>query len=180
MNLHFICPHCGQHLSGDVPPVGSEAHCPACAQDFRVAGAVVVKHHHHTPTRQERQREESRAKMMFLAIIGGSVVLLSLTRRFRSSSKNCVAAVPVSAIKSAASRSSYSASSICVPVKTDAMLLPVLRKPALSLSSQALRGGSVATATAAAAGTADAAATTGDASGDVAGGFFLKKLNING
>ena len=70
----------------------------------------------------------------------GSVALASLTRRFRSSSRHCVAGTPVSAISSADSRSSYSASSMRVPVKTWAMLAPVLRRPCARRSSQPLRG----------------------------------------
>ena len=58
-----------------------------------------------------------------------------------------------------------------MPVKTVAMLLPVLRKPALSLSNHALRG-AVLTAF----GTDSTGATElGTASG---AGFFLKKLNM--
>ena len=70
----------------------------------------------------------------------GSVARASFTLRLRSASKNSVAFTPVSAISSADSRSSYSASSMRVPVKTPAMLLPVFCKPCLSRASQELRG----------------------------------------
>jgi hypothetical protein len=113
---------------------------------------------------------------------------------------------PVSAISNAVSRSSYKASSICVPVKTVAMLAPVLRKPVLSLSIQELRAGAGAGEAAGgcpgAGGNGSGAASGGitsagtgagagikagmaSVSGGVlttgwagAGGFFLKKLNI--
>ena len=78
MNLHFICPHCGQHLSGDVPPVGTEANCPSCGNGFRVAGAVPVRHHHHPPSREQMRREEARGRTMFFLIIGGAALLLGL------------------------------------------------------------------------------------------------------
>ena len=71
----------------------------------------------------------------------GSVVLLSLTRRLRSTSKYSVAATPASLISKADSSSSYSASSIWVPVNTVAIELPVLRKPFFSLLSQPWRAG---------------------------------------
>ena len=102
----------------------------------------------------------------------GSVALASFTRRFRSASKWAVAPTPASAISSADSRSSYSASSMRVPVKTVAMLLPVLRRPCLRRSNQPARAASAGTGAGASAGAAGAAAT------GVAGGFFLKKLNI--
>ena len=70
----------------------------------------------------------------------GSVVLFALTRVLRSCNKCSVAFTPVSANSKAVSSSSYKASSICVPVKTDAILPPVLRNPALSLLSHDWRG----------------------------------------
>ena len=63
-----------------------------------------------------------------------SVARDSFTRLFKSSSRNSVAFTPASAISNAASSSSYSVSSICVPVNTCVMLVPVLRKPLRSLS----------------------------------------------
>jgi len=78
MNLHFICPHCGQHLEGDVPPVGSDATCPSCGNGFKVAAAVPARHHHHAPDREQLRREEARGKTMFFLIIGGAALLLGL------------------------------------------------------------------------------------------------------
>ena len=65
----------------------------------------------------------------------------SLTRRRTSASKCSVALTPVSAIKSAVSRSSYSCSSIRLPVNTVEMLEPVLRRPSCSLLNQRWRSG---------------------------------------
>ena len=123
----------------------------------------------------------------------GSVALASLTRRLRSASRCCVARTPVSAISSASSSSSYSASSILVPVKTVAMLPPVLRRPVRRRSIQPWRapaasglgagsgvpGGRSGAGVAAAAG-AGAAVVGASAGGGGVGtaGFFLKKLNI--
>jgi S1-C subfamily serine protease len=76
MNLHFICPHCGQHLEGDVPPVGSEATCPACGMEFRVAGAVPARRH--PPSRAQERKEEARARMIIFAVIAGSACVLGL------------------------------------------------------------------------------------------------------
>jgi len=121
------------------------------------------------------------------------VVWLSLTRRLRSCNKWAVALTPVSASNKAVSNSSYSASSICVPVNTVAMLEPVLRSPALSLSSQPCRvasacGGTqaaeaAAEAVPAAAGVAPTAVSeageeTGAAMACGVGDFLRKKLNM--
>src|SRR2546427_426011 len=73
----------------------------------------------------------ARASASSALTAAGSVALASLTRRRRSASRCSVALTPVSAISRASSSSSYSASLICVPVKTVAMLLPVLRRPVL-------------------------------------------------
>ena len=78
MNLHFHCPHCDQHLSGDVPPAGSEATCPGCGMTFRVAGAVPARRHHHPPSREQIRREEARGRTMFFLIIGGATLLLGM------------------------------------------------------------------------------------------------------
>jgi hypothetical protein len=93
----------------------------------------------------------------------GSVVPVSLTRRLRSSSRNCVAFTPASAISSASSSCSYSASSMRAPVNTVARFEPVLRRPARSLPSQPWRAWG-----------AEAAAGVGSPVGP----FFLKRLNI--
>ncbi len=74
----------------------------------------------------------------------GSVARASFTRRRRSSSRKVVAATPASAISSAVSRSSYSASSIFVPVKTLLMPLPVFFRPVRRRLSQPLRAGAAA------------------------------------
>ena len=78
MNLHFHCPHCDQHLSGDVPPVGSEATCPGCGHDFKVAGAMPVHHPHHPPSREQVRRDEARGRTMAFLVIGGAAMLLGL------------------------------------------------------------------------------------------------------
>jgi hypothetical protein len=110
-----------------------------------------------------------------------------------------VAATPASAISSAASRSSYSASSMRVPVKTCAMPEPVLRRPWRRRSNQRPRGGASGTGASTGAGAAEGTdgasaisapgglgavvAGTAQASGagpSAGGGFFLKKLNMWG
>ena len=123
----------------------------------------------------------------------GWVMPLDLARWRKSLIRVSVACTPASAISSAPSRFSYKASSTWLPPKTPEMLLAVLPKPALSLSSHFCRSGGVALG----AGMSIAAASTlpiiepagkasdGDAvaaseTGTVAEGgvFFLKKLNI--
>ena len=76
-----------------------------------------------------------------------SVARASFTRRLRSTSRNCVALTPVSAISSASSSSSYSASSIRVPVKTVVRPEPVFFNPVRKRSSQRARLAAVSAAT---------------------------------
>ena len=98
-----------------------------------------------------------------------------------------MAATPVSAISSADSSSSYSASSMRAPVKTCAMPAPVLRRPWRRRLNQPAAvcfghgcrhgrfGGHAEAATGRAAASPGTAAAGAAAAG---GGFFLKKLNI--
>ena len=138
-----------------------------------------------SPTTRARSSDFNRSAMASISsafTAAGSVALVSLTRRFRSASRASVAGSPASASSSADSSSSYNASSTWVPVKTCAMLEPVLRRPARRRSSQPARGagptggaGSGVVKTGAASATGAGAAGTGDGA---AGGFFLKKLNM--
>ena len=133
------------------------------------------------PTASARSSGASRSAIASTSSVltaSGSVAPASLTRRFRSPSRKPVALTPASAISSAASSSSYSASSIFVPVKTLAMPEPVLRNPLRSLSSQPLRGGSGAASTTGGASTAGKGAGAAGAASGAGGAFFLKKLNM--
>ena len=100
----------------------------------------------------------------------GAVAFASLTRFFRSCSKNSVAPTPASAMRRADSSSSYRASSICVPVKTWAMLEPVLRRPWRSLSNHDWRSGLACVAVTAGEGASVAVDATGVDAGAVGAG----------
>ena len=80
---------------------------------------------------------------MFFSAVGW-VTPVALTFLRSASVNNWVAATPASAISKAPSRSSYKASSIWLPPNTPEMLLAVLPRPALSLSSHFWRSGGVA------------------------------------
>ena len=120
----------------------------------------------------------------------GCVTPVSFTLRRNSSSRYWVAGTPASDINSASSRLSYSASSMTEPPKTMEMLEAVLPRLALSLSTHFCRAGGVAGATGISMGVTSALPMsepllplTGIGGGAVigaAGGFFLKKLNMNG